>query len=499
MVTSSASIPAQPARQEGLSTRTNPGTTLIAAGVLALCVLFTRAAWFGDPAAGFDEQLYSLIGQRWLEGALPYADLWDRKPAGLFALYALAHGIGGSDPLAYQLLAALFVFAGSWLTFLLARPFCDRLGAVLAGSGYAVLLPLYGSHSGQSELFFLPLLLLALKLIVDRSGRDDLRLYLIAMFVCGLALQVKYSVFPGCLALGLIALWQSSRKDPQALAIVRRAVIFVALGIAPTAVAAGYFAMQGEFAAFWNANFQSFFAREGLGRLHPRVLNGLLPLALPALAGLWLAQRKITSDNRSAYGIYAIFAAGLVASVFFAGTVYFYYLAALVPAALLLALPLFGLRSPWGRMAVLVLLGFWATLYTALDPIDRSRGHREGMAMLTQAIAPLVDRDENCLYIYDGPSALYTTTQSCIPTRFVYPDHLNNALERDALGVSQIGELRRVLASRPPVIVTADEPVAPRRKDTDRLIAETLARYYEPITNVRMDDRVVSAWRRRDN
>ena len=66
--------------------------------ILALMVVATRAIWLGDPAADYDEQLYSLIGLRWLDGALPYADLWDRKPAGLFALFAVAHAIGGPAP-----------------------------------------------------------------------------------------------------------------------------------------------------------------------------------------------------------------------------------------------------------------------------------------------------------------------------------------------------------------------------------------------------------------
>ena len=75
--------------------RTKSEARWLAPLVLALAVVATRAIWLGDPAADYDEQLYSLIGLRWLDGALPYADLWDRKPAGLFALFAMAHAVGG--------------------------------------------------------------------------------------------------------------------------------------------------------------------------------------------------------------------------------------------------------------------------------------------------------------------------------------------------------------------------------------------------------------------
>ena len=64
-----------------------------------------RLPWFGFPLAGYDEQLYSLIGQAMTQGALPFVDVWDRKPIGLFALFAAAHAVGGAEPEAYQSLA----------------------------------------------------------------------------------------------------------------------------------------------------------------------------------------------------------------------------------------------------------------------------------------------------------------------------------------------------------------------------------------------------------
>ena len=142
-------------------------TDALALGLLALAVLATRSIWFGDPVADYDEQLYSFIGARLLEGELPFVDWWDRKPFGLFALYALAHALFGPGPLAYQVLAAGFAVAASWLTYALARKLVDRATACLAGLLVAVLLPLYSSHSGQSEVFFAPLMLAMLWLLAE--------------------------------------------------------------------------------------------------------------------------------------------------------------------------------------------------------------------------------------------------------------------------------------------------------------------------------------------
>ena len=108
----------------------------VAAAVLALAVLATRGIWFGDPVGDFDEQIYSFIGWRMTQGDLPYADLWDRKPLGLFAIFALAHWLFGPEPIAYQVFGAASAMGGAWLVYLLSRELVDRVSAVVAGTLY---------------------------------------------------------------------------------------------------------------------------------------------------------------------------------------------------------------------------------------------------------------------------------------------------------------------------------------------------------------------------
>ena len=60
-----------------------------------------------------------------------------------------------------------------------------------------------------------------------------------------------------------------------------------------------------------------------------------------------------------------------------------------------------------------------------------------------------------CLFVFDGEPILYHLTGSCLPTRFAFPTHLNDQRETGAIGVDQVAELRRVLATRPAYIVQA--------------------------------------------
>ena len=108
--------------------------------VLLLAVITVRAPWIGNANADVDEQLYSLIGNAMLDGKLPFVDLWDRKPFGLFALFALAHAVGGPAAASYQVLAGLFTLAGAVMMYVLSRVLVDRVAASGAGLLYVVLM-----------------------------------------------------------------------------------------------------------------------------------------------------------------------------------------------------------------------------------------------------------------------------------------------------------------------------------------------------------------------
>ena len=83
---------------------------LFVMAVVAVALL-TRFQQFGNPIVHIDEQFYLLVGDRMLHGALPYVDIWDRKPIGLFLIYAAIRELGGSGILQYQLVATGFAIA----------------------------------------------------------------------------------------------------------------------------------------------------------------------------------------------------------------------------------------------------------------------------------------------------------------------------------------------------------------------------------------------------
>ena len=469
---------------------------LLPIAIIAAVAVLSRAIWFGDPAAEPDEQLYSLIGARMLQGALPYVDLWDRKPFGLFLLFAFAHALGGPGPLAYQLLATVFAAIGGWQVCLLASDLGDRWTAIGAGVLYPLLIYAYGSFSGQSEVFFLPFILGAL--INVRRMRDcrPERRALHAMLLAGAALQIKYSVLPQCLFLGLAALWHFREQMPRR--IMALAARLALAGLAPTLVVVCFYASQHALDAFFYANFVSIFERAPAqsGRLPSEHLPALLPMMAMAGGGLYLTLRNGAGRDATSFRLVMGWSVSILASIYMLSTVYLYYFAAFVPAAILLALPLLSVRNAlrWAPLALVTAAAF--ALLNLPRHWHMTRQGRHELAVMASELRPYVDK-RHCLFVFDGPTTLYRMTASCLPSRFVYPDHLNNPLERFALGVSQEGEVARIFAGHPGAVVVADDTFATRDTPARRLVASELPQAYRPIALAHVRERTYRAWVRR--
>jgi 4-amino-4-deoxy-L-arabinose transferase-like glycosyltransferase len=481
-------------------TAARPSRDWLAAALLALVVLATRGIWFGDPVAEFDEQLYSLVGWRMTQGDLPYVDLWDRKPFGLFAIFAAAHWLFGPEPIAYQVLASLFAFAGAVLVYALSRDLADRATATVAGALYAMFMALYGSQSGQSEVFFMPLVLAMLWLVRDWRRPDATRRALWAMALGGLALQVKYTVLPQCLFLGGFALYGRWRSGASVAGLLKLSALFALLGLLPTIAVAAFYATIGQFDAFWFANFVSFFERapSEAGRMHPKLLVGAIPLAIPTLLGLYAAFRLNPPRDWRTYALYAGWALSVAASILLPATTYLYYLAAFAPAAVLLSLPLLDRTSRARWVPALLLIAGVLWLLGLPSRFEHSLAERRTEQRLSDALAAYVGAERDCLYVFDGPAVLYRTTGSCLPTKYIYPDHLNNALERGSLGVSQPAEIRRILAAQPGAIVTADKPVTEQCGECLELVKTAVAADYRALTSAALHGRMITGWVRKD-
>jgi hypothetical protein len=454
--------------------------------VLAAITLLTRGWIFGNPVFSLDEQFYLFVGDRMLDGQLPYVDIWDRKPIGLFLIYELA-ALLPHPVLAYQLLATVCAGLTAWVLFLLARRYAS-FGAALAGAAaYPAWLLVYAGIGGQSPVFYnLPMALAAVWTLAKYSQPDDRWLTrdgCAIMLLAGLSMQIKYSaVFEGVF-FGLSLLWTGWRAGRRLPRLAGDGAIWIAVALIPTLAVWGAYAAIGHGADFLQANFLSVMADTyrfvpALERL-AGLLAGLVPLGI-CVWSAWRHWRR--AEGEAARKVRWLFAWGLASFLGFLafGLYYDHYVLPLLPPLCLLAALGFD-RIAWRKAAMAAIVGLGVVGgvgRTWVQDLLANGNAAEAARMADLVKSHLKGR---CLYVNENLPYLYRVTGACLPTRFTFPQHLAMWRYEHGLGVDQLGEMRRVLASRPGVIVVAEEPDDDTRWATREAMMNVLKQAYRKV------------------
>jgi hypothetical protein len=165
----------------------------------SLALMF-RLLLLGNPLVHVDEEFYLLVADRWAHGALPFVDIWDRKPLGLFLLYRLFHSLPGDPVLTYQL-CGIASTAAAALVRALALELAPARGAWLAGLVYICAMPAFNCALGQSPVSttrWWPWRRCCCCAWQRADAANLLREGSAIMLLIGLALQIKYAaVFEG--------------------------------------------------------------------------------------------------------------------------------------------------------------------------------------------------------------------------------------------------------------------------------------------------------------
>ncbi|MFT8355727.1 MAG: hypothetical protein ABF617_14245 [Gluconobacter japonicus] len=117
-------------------------------------IFVSRLQTFGNPLLHVDEEFYLFGGGRLLHGDLPYLQVWDRKPFGIFLLYAVFHLFGSCRVLAYQAGAMAAVWGTAWLLFRMGKAIAPATGAFVSALLYVALLNLSQGEGGQTPVFY---------------------------------------------------------------------------------------------------------------------------------------------------------------------------------------------------------------------------------------------------------------------------------------------------------------------------------------------------------
>jgi len=444
--------------------------------ILLVVAILVRVQTFGNPAIELDEQLYRLIGERMLEGYLPYVDTWDTKPIGLFLAFAAAAKIGGPAALSYQIMATLCVWATAWPIHAMARRVVSgNFAPLLAASLYIFWLNLLQGEGGQASVIYnAPVAiaaLLTLRQLCDERRGALLRDGLLAMLLIGVALQIKYTVVVEGGFFGLALLWAGWRSRLGVGRLALYGLLWALVAALPTLIAwASYVAMgHGEMWVF--SNFRSVFLRAPLpaDAVLEELAGGLgsmLLLFVAAAIGLW---RRPRGNGAVLFALCWLAAATL--ALVLIGTYSPHYWIPLVPPCAILAVPaLQAMRRTAIGFAVVALVASQALVGFFIY----SKGDARTVAHMVAAIGPV----PNCLFVFDGFPALYQETKSCLPSRFLFPNMLNGSQLVGAIGVDPTAEVERIMAAKPDAVVLDEPRWALRNMATNAIVDRELAAHY---------------------
>ena len=375
----------------GLAARGSAASPLLYAAV----ALAVRLLMLGKPAFQSDEQFYLLVGQRMAEGAVPFVDIWDRKPWGLFAIFRSVYLLPFYPVLSYQLLGLACSVLTALVIERMARWIAPPRAAQAAGLVYLLWLVVFNAALGQAPVFYnLPVALAAMRVIEACQRRADPLLWrrgLVPMLLLGIAMQIKYTVLFEGIGFGLMLLARARADDWPLPRLAAAAALWLLAALVPTAAVMAGYALTGHLGAFVQTNFLSIFGRatdhaDAYAQLAKEAL-AMTPFALAIL----LAPRRLSPVPGDVPGTlpalrgWAMFA---IAGFLVFGTWYDHYLGPVLVPLSILAAPALARTHKGERWYGQVLIGLGmvgAVLVPAFQV--REKGTAEDFRIASDLIA----------------------------------------------------------------------------------------------------------------
>jgi hypothetical protein len=170
---------------------------------------------------GRDQSIYALVAREMAHGGIPYRDVWDFKPPGIFFIYWLAQTLFGENMLAPRLLEVFSVCAmGGGFLYLSKQLLGSRMpGLIATALGALLYVQLEFWHTGQPESFGATATILALACVVaePRASRGRWLAPLLAGVLFGAAFLFKPPLGGGAV-LAVAYLLRKGRLTGQPLA-----------------------------------------------------------------------------------------------------------------------------------------------------------------------------------------------------------------------------------------------------------------------------------------
>lgn len=176
------------------------------AWLVALCffllVIALRLETFYQVVLNWDESLYLLIADEWLHGHPPYTTLWDNKPPGIYAIFAVGLLLFGHTIFSMRMAACLFVAIGCYFLYRTGRimPGGNTTVGLMAGILYAIVSVNNYGNASNTEAFYITFTICAFSIILAGNVQFEAatlksywQIFLVGLLL-GIGFEIKYVV-----------------------------------------------------------------------------------------------------------------------------------------------------------------------------------------------------------------------------------------------------------------------------------------------------------------
>ncbi|MEH6680715.1 MAG: glycosyltransferase family 39 protein [Sediminicola sp.] len=173
--------------------------------LLFLLAFIIRAPFFFRDYIDRDESTFILMGQSWVDGHLPYTELWDLKPPITFLFFAGTIYLFGKSFIAIRLLGTLLVAISSFFTYKIGKEMGGTKMGLFTGIACVALQSMFGSVQGVmsehlSVVFLTPAVYILLR-------HKNIGWYGIVGILMGLTVMTKLNLAYALLVLGIYLLY----------------------------------------------------------------------------------------------------------------------------------------------------------------------------------------------------------------------------------------------------------------------------------------------------
>lgn len=312
--------------------------------ILFSIAFFVRFPFFFRDYIDRDESTFIIMAQSWVDGNLPYTQLWDLKPPITFLFFAAVISVFGKSFMAIRLFGTLLVTATALCTYEIGR----TVASVKVGFWCAVFCVLFQSMFGSLQgvmsehictLFFI----LGVYLLL-RKERGIW--YFVAGMFFGLSAMSKLNMAYPLLALGIYLTREACAGNKFWHDFQRLIAMGIGFALLVALTALPYH-VQGEICTWWQSIFEAPLAYSR-SKYHSWIKT--LPFVLAAFGSLFLGfASKIIDFKSRQIQVFTVITIGVLLSFVQAGKINGHYLIQLYPFILVPAGMALGKLPPIGK------------------------------------------------------------------------------------------------------------------------------------------------------